>query len=170
MSFIKRVYKVLWVRSQSLSLFWFNGIPTIVGYLMPNPFLYISTVLFQTIQFSVTTLFSSINPKIVPYQVLALRARVDLGAIALKRYSAFPNAPALRSDCLVSYPGHQLGGSYPSAEMQSVFSAAPAELAKVASHVRFDIRFIEGMLYLFLFYFHFCFVFDYIVRCNLNGV
>ena len=30
------------------------------------------------------------------------------------------------SDCLVSYPGHSLGKSYPSAEMQSVYSAAPA--------------------------------------------
>ena len=31
------------------------------------------------------------------------------------------------SDCLVSYPGHSLGGSYPSAEMQSVYSTAPAD-------------------------------------------
>ena len=31
------------------------------------------------------------------------------------------------SDCLVSYPGHSLGrGSYPSAEMQSVYSTVPA--------------------------------------------
>ena len=28
------------------------------------------------------------------------------------------------SDCLVSYPGHLLGESYPSAEMQSVYSTA----------------------------------------------
>ena len=31
------------------------------------------------------------------------------------------------SDCLVSYPGHALGWSYPSAEMQSVYSTAPAD-------------------------------------------
>ena len=33
------------------------------------------------------------------------------------------------SDCLMSYPGHLLNKSYPSAEMQSVYSAAPAEWA-----------------------------------------
>ena len=53
--------------------------------------------------------------------MLPLRDRVDLGAMAMKGYSAFPKAPALLetspSDCLVSYPGHSLGeGSYPSAE------------------------------------------------------
>ena len=30
-----------------------------------------------------------------PYQVLHLRARVDLGAMAMKGYSAFPKVPAL---------------------------------------------------------------------------
>ena len=33
---------------------WVYGISTMVGYLMPNPFLY-KSVLFQTIQFSVST-------------------------------------------------------------------------------------------------------------------
>ena len=33
----------------------FYGISTIVGYLMPIPFLYIYTVLFQTIHFSIST-------------------------------------------------------------------------------------------------------------------
>ena len=33
------------------------------------------------------------------------------------------------SDCLVSYPGHSFGESYLSAEMQSVYSAAPADWA-----------------------------------------
>ena len=35
------------------------------------------------------------NPKIGPYQVLPLWARVDLGAMAIKGYSAFPKAPTL---------------------------------------------------------------------------
>ena len=35
------------------------------------------------------------------------------------------------SDCLVSYPGHWLGGSYPSAEVQSVYSTAPADWANL---------------------------------------
>ena len=30
-------------------------------------------------------------------------------------------------ECLVSYPGHSLGETYPSAEMQSVYSLAPAD-------------------------------------------
>ena len=39
---------------------WFHGISTIIGYSMPNPFLYIETVVFQTIQFSISAQFSSI--------------------------------------------------------------------------------------------------------------
>ena len=40
-------------------LFGFYGISTSVGYfLMPNPFLYKDTVLFQTVQFSLSTLFN----------------------------------------------------------------------------------------------------------------
>ena len=35
------------------------------------------------------------------------------------------------SDCLVSYPWHSLGESYPSSEMQLVYYAAPADWAKV---------------------------------------
>ena len=37
-------------------LVWFYGISNIVGYLIQNTFLYI-TVLFQTIQFSINTVF-----------------------------------------------------------------------------------------------------------------
>ena len=33
------------------------------------------------------------------------------------------------SDCLVSYPGHSLGWSYPSAERQKVYFTAPANWA-----------------------------------------
>ena len=42
-----------------LSLVWFGfyGLSTIVGYLMLNLFLYIWTVLFQTIQLSISTVF-----------------------------------------------------------------------------------------------------------------
>ena len=35
------------------------------------------------------------------------------------------------SDCLVSYPGYSLGGGYPSAEMQSIFSS-PSQLSKAS--------------------------------------
>ena len=38
---------------------------------------------------------------------------------------------ASSSDCLASYQGHSLGESYPSAEMQSVYSAAPVDQARI---------------------------------------
>ena len=37
--------------------FSFYGISTIVGYLMPNPFLYLLAVPFQTVQFSISIVF-----------------------------------------------------------------------------------------------------------------
>ena len=37
---------------------WVYGISTFVGYLMPNPFLYKWTILFQTIQFNLSTQFN----------------------------------------------------------------------------------------------------------------
>ena len=56
---------------------------------------------------------------------------MDLGATAIKRYYAFPKAPAFLephpSDCLVTYPEHSLEEFYPSTEMPSVHSAAPAD-------------------------------------------
>ena len=42
------------------------------------------------------------DPLIGPYQVLPLQARVDLGSLAMKEYSAFPKAPALLE------PHHQI--------------------------------------------------------------
>ena len=64
--------------------------------------------------------------------MLPLRARVDLRAMAMKEYTAFPKAPAslepTPSDCLVSYPEHSLGESYPSSEMLSVYSTVPVDL------------------------------------------
>ena len=66
--------------------------------------------------------------------MLSLRAQVDLGVMAMKRYSAFPKAPALLEPhqliVYISYPGHMLGESYPSAEIQSVYSAAQADWTK----------------------------------------
>ena len=65
--------------------------------------------------------------------MLQLWARVDLGAMAMKGVLCIPQssstAGTFLSDCLVSYPGHSLG-SYPSAEVQSVYSTAPANWAR----------------------------------------
>ena len=46
------------------------------------------------------------------------------GALRIPQISTIPGTSPL--DCLVSYPGHSLVGSYPSAEKQSVYSTAPA--------------------------------------------
>ena len=61
----------------------------------------VKTFLFQAIQFNQTIQFSIniplvlFNPWIGPYQVLPCRASVDLEAMAIKGYSAFPKAPVL---------------------------------------------------------------------------
>ena len=68
-----------------------------------------------------------------PYQMLPLRARVDLAAMLMKGYSAFPKAPALHEpdhQIVSLYPRHLLAGSYPSADMQLVYSRAPPNWAR----------------------------------------
>ena len=72
--------------------------------------------------------------KIRPNQVPLLRAKVVLEAMVMEENSGFPQSSiiteALPLDCLMSYPGHSLvGSSYPSAEMESVYSTAPADCA-----------------------------------------
>ena len=58
--------------------------------------------------------------------MLPLRARVDLRVMATKEYSNLSKAPgASQSDCLMLYLGYLLSKSYPSAEMQSMYSTAP---------------------------------------------
>ena len=89
------------------------------------------TVLFQTIQFSISTLFNSIRPIDMTSRMLPLWARVDLGVMAIKGHFAFLKTPALLE------PHHQIirlhiletryGRIYPSAEMQSAYSTVPAD-------------------------------------------
>ena len=53
---------------------------------------------------------------VAPYEVLSLRARVDLGAMAMKRYSAFPKSHHYRNvtiRCLMSYQETLWGGVLP---------------------------------------------------------
>ena len=87
---------------------WFQVLLYISNNSIKNPsFVYAQLndqiVLFLTIQFSLRHLFAlSLNvktvlldPQIGPYLVLPLRARMDLGEMAVKGYSAFLKAPAL---------------------------------------------------------------------------
>ena len=50
-------------------LFGFSGISIFLGYLIPNPFLYKETVLFQTIQYSISTHLNCQNFSISSYSV-----------------------------------------------------------------------------------------------------
>ena len=65
--------------------------------------------------------------------MLPRRVRVDLGAMAMKECSAFPKAPASLEPhhqiVLCHIPDTRWGGSYPSAEVQSVYSTSPADWA-----------------------------------------
>ena len=67
--------------------------------------------------------------------MLTLRDRVDQGAMAIKWYSAFPKVPTLQQfhPQIVYCHIRKLvtGGSYPSAKVLTVYSAVPADRAKV---------------------------------------
>ena len=98
----------------NISLIWF-------GFMANQPFLYIWTVIFQTILFSIST------------QTMGQSghgSNGNQGVLCIPESSS--NTRTSPSDCFVSYPGHSLGrkGSYPSTEVQSVYSTAPAEWAK----------------------------------------
>ena len=71
--------------------------------------------------------------QIGPFQVLPLQVRVDLGAMEI-RVLCIPQSSktgASLSDGLMAYPGCSLGESYPSAEIQLVYSTAPANWAVI---------------------------------------
>ena len=102
---LKRRQPKCWTNEENIRFVWFGlvyGISTIVGYLMLNPFLYIETVLFQTIQFSISTQFSSIWPIDRTLSGVTILGQVDLGVMAIKRYFTLPKASALLK------PHHQI--------------------------------------------------------------
>ena len=65
--------------------------------------------------------------------MLPLQVRVNQGPMAVKEYFTFTKALALlepHHQIVLLYLGHLSGGkSYRSAEMQSVYSTAPADMA-----------------------------------------
>ena len=91
----------------------------------------LKTVLFQTIQFSISTLFSSIWPIDRTLSGATNPGQSGSGSDAnegvhwLLQNSSITEASP--SDCLLSYAGHSLRESYPSAKMQSVYSPAPVD-------------------------------------------
>ena len=115
------------------------------------------TVLIQTIQFSISTVFvhKRLNVKIVLFQGIQFSiitwysyiwsidrtlsgvttlGQSEPGSDGNEGMLHIPQNSSITEtspwDCLASYPGHSLEGSYPSAEVQSVYSTAPANWAK----------------------------------------
>ena len=95
----------------------------------------VKTVLFQTIQFSISTRFSSIQPIDGTLSGATTTSQNGAGTDGNEGILRIPQSFSIigtsPSDCLVSCPGHSLGGeSYPSAEKQSVYSTVPADWEK----------------------------------------
>ena len=89
----------------------------------------IKTVLFQTIQFSINTQFSSIWPIDRTLSSTTNPGQSEPGSDGNKEVLHIPQSSSITgassSDCFVSYPGHLLGKSYLYAEKQLVYSTAP---------------------------------------------
>ena len=87
--------------------------------------------------------FSSIKPIDWAFSG-AIQGQSGPGSNGNERVLHIPQSPSItrtsQSDCLVSYPGHSfgMGGSFSSAEVQSVYSTAPADWAtdQHAGHVK----------------------------------
>ena len=93
-----------------------------------NPKIIVKTLLFQASQSGINTQFSSIWP--TGATTPAQSGPGSNGNEGMLRILQSPSITGTSlSDGLVSYSGHSLEGFYPSAEMQSVYSTAPADWA-----------------------------------------
>ena len=88
------------------------------------------TVLFQAIQFGLSTHFSPIWPIDSNPIAATTQSQSGPGSDGKEGVLHIPLSSSITgtspSDCLVSYPGHLLQESYSSAELQLVYSTAPA--------------------------------------------
>ena len=93
---------------------------------------YKKTVLFQAIQFSISTQFRSIWPIDTTLSGATTPDQSRPGSDGKERVLRIPQSSSISrissSGYLVSYPGHSFREkeSYPSAEMQLVYSTTPA--------------------------------------------
>ena len=94
----------------------------------------VKTILFQTIRFSISTQFKCQNSIWSIDRILSSAANLgqngpgsDDNEGVLRIPQSFSIIGASLSDCLTSWCGHLSGESYPSAEMQSVYSTAPTD-------------------------------------------
>ena len=88
------------------------------------------TVLFQTIQFRISTQFSFIWPIDRTLSGATTLGHSGLWSDGNEEVLCIPQSSSITraspSNCLVSYPGHSLGGGFPFAEKQLVHSTIPA--------------------------------------------
>ena len=92
------------------------------------------TVQFQTIQFSISTQFSSIWLKDRTLSGATTPGQSGLGGNGNKGVFHVPQSSCIigttPSDCIMSYPEQSLGEFYPSTEKQSVYSTATTDWAR----------------------------------------
>ena len=111
------------------------------------------TFLFQAIQFSQTVLFQTIQFCISIWPIdrtlsgATTPGQSEPGGDSneeVLRITQSPNITGISPwDCLVLYTGDLLVGSYPSAEMQSVYSTTPADWARIFFMMKFEKHFVE---------------------------
>ena len=73
-----------------------------------------------------------LDPEIEPYQVLSIRARMNLGAMAIKIELNIPQNPSITGVTIGLFSvisRHRLGESYSSADKQSMQSTTPIDWA-----------------------------------------
>ena len=91
-------------------------------------------VLFQTIQFSISTQFNSIWPIDRILSGATTPGQNGPGSDGNEGVFCIPQSSSITgtspSDCLVPYPRDSLVESYTSSEMQLLYSTAPADWAK----------------------------------------
>ena len=128
-------------KKDSFNLIWTHGISNIVGNLVPNPFytykqfyfkqfssasvqfffvytqLNVKTVLFQTIDFSISTQFNSIRPIDRTLSGANNPGQSEPGSDGNKEVLHIPQSSIITgvipSDCFVSYPEYLLGEVLP---------------------------------------------------------
>ena len=89
---------------------------------------------FQTIQFSISTQFSSIWSIDRTLSCATTLGQSGPGSDSNEEVLCIPEISSItgasRSDVFVSYPGHSLGEFYPSLEMLPMYFAPPADYAR----------------------------------------
>ena len=92
------------------------------------------------------------NPEIGPLSGATTPGQSGLGSDGNEGILCIPHSACITStsssDCLASYPGQSfVGGSYPSAEKQSVYSTAPANWAKEGGYLDAKIWYGKHQVY-----------------------